>query len=275
MKKKIKILALALVSVLLIQSCQKDELPQNAEKSSLINDGLATGYIPSTPEQLAQVKELKASSFTKKEALPSKYVLPELPAALNQGNKGACASYSIAHALTIINGESKILANGSPNYNAYASPDYLHEKYKAFKNSCESGAQFIEALDALKTEGTTSYSDMGYVACGTLPTVAQVNNAKKNRINDYYRLKSATGKPTLEQIKEQIANGNPVIVGVAVDWDFTSFSLRLWDINSTSYYGAHGVVLTGYDNEKQAFRLLNSWGLTGAKTDIFGLLTEK
>lgn len=186
--------------------------------------------------------------------------MPELPAALNQGSKGACVSYAIAHARTLLNSESKTLADGRPNYNVYASGDYLHEKYKSFKNSCDSGAQFIEVLDALKTEGTTSFSDMGNVACGILPTNAQLNNAKKNRINDYYRLTSAEGKPSLDQIKEQISNGNPVIVSIAADRNFTSYSLKLWDTNNSGYYGGHAVVLTGYDNEKQAFRLLNSWG---------------
>lgn len=250
----------ALFTFLLVQSCQKDELPQNAENYNSLNDNRPTGYIPSTPEQLADIKELKTSALTKKEALPTKHVLPDLPAALSQGSKGACVAYSIAHARTILNPEYKTLSDGSPNYNAYASADYLYEKYKLNINSCSNGVLFIEALDALKTEGTPSYAEMGLVYCGTLPSPTQEKNAYKNRVNDYYRLTSDTGKPTLEEVKRQIADGKPVIIGITVDYDFTSSSIRLWDTNTSKSYGSHAVVLTGYDNEKQAFRLLNSWG---------------
>ncbi|OXG00813.1 papain like protease [Flavobacterium araucananum] len=260
MKKTFLKLAGVLCVTLLLHSCQKDELPQNGETNSTLNQGRAMGYIPSTPDQLAEIKELNAFSYYNKESLPAKYVLPELPVALNQGYKGSCVAYSIAHARTLLNKESKTLANGSPNYEAYASADYLYEKYKFNKNSCDNGVFFIEALDALKTEGTPSYADMGLVNCGVLPTASQEKNAKKNRVNDYYRLPSETGKPILEDIKRQIANGNPVIIGIKVDYDFGSNSIRLWDKNSSGFYGNHAVVLTGYDDEKQAFRLLNSWG---------------
>lgn len=249
----------SLFAFLLVQSCQKDELPQNAENYNSLNKNRPTGYIPSTPEELAQIKTLNLSSFTKKEVLPSKFSLPELPVALNQGAKGSCVAYSIAHARTILNSESKILADGTPNYEAYASGDYLFEKYKTYLNSCN-GITFINGLDALKTEGTPSYADMGLVLCGTLPTPEQEKKASKNRINDYYRLQSNNDKPELEEIKRQIANGNPVLIGIPIDQDFSSSNLRLWDLNNSNNIDQHAVVLTGYDDEKQAFRLLNSWG---------------
>lgn len=261
MKTKFLNLAMALFAILMFQSCQKDELPQNVEKSSTQNEKRSMGYIPSTPEQLAQIKSIKSSSqFSKITALPSKILFPELPTALNQGFKGSCIAYAIADACTLMNNETKTLADGKPNYNAYASGDYLYEKCRISKNSCQGGIYYIDALDVLKTEGTTTYSDMGLTLCGTLPTKSQQNNAKKFRINDYYRLTSDTGKPTLEDIKRQLANGNPVIISIAIDNDFTSSSIKLWDINNSVYAGGHAVVLTGYDNEKQAFRLLNSWG---------------
>lgn len=260
MKKLLK-LAGAICASLLIHSCQKDDLIVNPENGSAQTQDKPTGYIPSTPEQLEQIKEWKSTHPYSKEVIPSKFVLPELPAALSQGYKGSCVAYAIAHARTVISGENKALSNGSPNYTAYASGDYLYEKYKYNKTSCSNGVFFIEALDALKTEGTTTYDDMGLVACGVLPTATQEKNAIKNRINDYYRLTSPTGGiPTLEDIKEQIAKGKPVVIGIAVDNNFTSNSIRLWDINTSAFYGNHAVVLTGYDNDKQAFRLLNSWG---------------
>lgn len=262
MKTKFLKLAGAFCTLLLIHSCQKDELPLNAKNNNtLIEEERATGYIPSTPEQLAQLRTLKTSSLTRKEAIPARYELPELPAALNQRSKGSCVPYSIAHAITLLKSESKTLANGSPDFSVYPSGDYIYEKYKDDRNSCKDGVYFPDALDALKTEGTPSYTDMGFVNCGVLPNAAQQNNAPKNRIFDYFAISPSEGfKPTVEDMKRQIAKGNPVIIGMRVDDDFVSNSIRLWDKNNSAFYGNHAVVLTGYDDEKQAFRLLNSWG---------------
>lgn len=252
-----------------VYSCQNDDIGKSAENATL-NEAHGTGYLPSTEEQLAEIKELQKSPNYSKIALPESYVMPELPVPLDQGYKGSCVAYAVAHARTLLSNESKTLANGSPNYAAYASGDYLYEKYKHDKTSCNNGAFFVEALDALKTEGTLSYAEFGYVPCGSLPTPAQEKSARKFRINDYYRLSSSTGtKPTLEDIKTQIAAGNPVITGIEIDQEFTNRSLRLWDINTSSFYGRHAVVLTGYDNKRQAFRLLNSWGTWGEKGYIW------
>ncbi len=262
MKTKFLKLAGVFCALLLIHSCQKDELPLNAKNdSTLIEEERATGYIPSTPEQLAQLRTLKTSSLTRKEAIPARYELPELPAALNQGSKGSCVPYSIAHAITLLKSESKRLANGSPDFSVYPSGDYIYEKYKVDMNNCGNGVYFWEALDAVKTEGTPSYTDMGFVSCGVLPNTSQQNNAPKNRIFDYAVIRTPDGfRGTIEDMKRQIANGNPVLIGMEVDRDFTSRSIRLWDKNNSAFYGNHAVVLTGYDDEKQAFRLLNSWG---------------
>ncbi|WP_343695306.1 C1 family peptidase [Flavobacterium sp.] len=262
MKTKFLKLAGAFCALLLIHSCQKDELPLNAKNdSNLIEEERATGYIPSTPEQLAQLRTLKTSSLTRKEAIPARYELPELPVALNQRSKGSCVPYSIAHAITLLKSESKTLVDGSPDFSIYPSGDYIYEKYKEDKNTCNDGVYFWEALDALKTEGTPSYTDMGYVNCGVLPNASQQNNAAKNRIFDYAVIRTPDGfRGTIEDMKRQIAKGNPVIIGMEIDRDFVSSSIRLWDKNNSAFYGNHAVVLTGYDDEKQAFRLLNSWG---------------
>lgn len=262
MKNSFVKLAQTVFVCLFVYSCQNDDIGKSAENVTL-NEAHGTGYLPSTEEQLAEIKELLKSPNYSKIALPESFVMPELPAALNQRYKGSCVAYAVAHARTLLSNESKTLANGSPNYVAYASGDYLYEKYKYDKTSCQIGAHFTEVLDALKTEGTTSYAEFEFVACGSLPTPAQEKSARKFRINDYYRLSSSTGiKPTLEDIKTQIATGNPVIIGIEVDQEFTNNSLRLWDTNTSAFYGNHAVVLTGYDNKKQAFRLLNSWGAT-------------
>lgn len=53
---------------------------------------------------------------------------------------------------------------------------------------------------------------------------------RKNRIFDYAVIRTPDGfRGTIEDMKRQIAKGNPVIIGMEIDRDFVSSSIRLWD----------------------------------------------
>jgi len=77
---------------------------------------------------------------------------------------------------------------------------------------------------------------------------------------------SKDNESNLIKIKEQIAQGIPVIIGLSIDTDFTKINgiwrNKVWDVNTSAFYGNHAVVIVGYDDTKKMFKLLNSWGST-------------
>ncbi|WP_419869007.1 C1 family peptidase [Chryseobacterium sp. CT-SW4] len=258
--KKIDLFMMLSVVCFMQISCN-DNLSKN-ENPLLENNSIeyATGYIPSTKEQLAQMKTLSNDGSMRKTTIPKSYILPELPIPLDQGSKGACVPYAIAHARTILNPEPKKMGDQT-NFAAYASPEYLYEKYK-WKSGCSIGALFVDILDALKADGTSRQDLTGTLPCGAQPTAAQEATISKFRVNDYFILNvTKNDVSSLDIIKEQIAQGSPVIIGIAIDYDFFSVGKgKIWNINTSSPYGNHAVVITGYDDDKHAFQILNSWG---------------
>jgi C1A family cysteine protease len=64
----------------------------------------------------------------------------------------------------------------------------------------------------------------------------------------------------LDQIKGALAYGHPVIIGLRTTSAF--HSLRQSEIYRypDQFTGHHSVTLVGYDERKQAFKLINSWG---------------
>lgn len=83
------------------------------------------------------------------------------------------------------------------------------------------------------------------------------------KINSYLRV---LGK---DSVKQCLHEGFPVVIGAKV---YDSFILNrtgeitLPDIkNGENYRGGHAVLICGYDDQKQAFRIFNSWGNWGRK----------
>ena len=68
-------------------------------------------------------------------------------------------------------------------------------------------------------------------------------------------------------IKNLLYLGNPVIIGIKIDVNFShSTPLNSNDeyvynsYNSSQNYGNHAMLIVGYDNTLQAFKVVNSWG---------------
>ena len=65
------------------------------------------------------------------------------------------------------------------------------------------------------------------------------------------------------QIKNALASGKPVILGIEVrpDWDgMNSTTNQVYDIATGTVRGLHAVTLIGFDDSRQAFKVINSWG---------------
>jgi hypothetical protein len=72
-----------------------------------------------------------------------------------------------------------------------------------------------------------------------------------------------------DEIKAQLAHDNPVIIGLHASKAFQK--LRAGEVYRTpdEHLGWHAVAIVGYDDTRQAFKLINSWG-TGWADNGFG-----
>jgi len=68
-------------------------------------------------------------------------------------------------------------------------------------------------------------------------------------------------------IKYILGKGNPIIVGVTLDWSFGMVGKFVWRSNEGSFYGRRAMVICGWDDNKHAYKIINShgrkWGFDG------------
>jgi hypothetical protein len=92
------------------------------------------------------------------------------------------------------------------------------------------------------------------------PTEAQVENATGFRIRGWKRVDYRN----LDQLKAQLVDGNPVVIGIR-ETPKSFFAARgsktyKWNGEAGDPDSAHAMTVVGYDDKRQAFRIINSWG---------------
>jgi C1A family cysteine protease len=239
------------------------------KKTTIINN-----YITNPPQPMgAGLVQTPASTYsniptatvppTGGASLPSSYFIEIPTTPFNQGNQGSCASVATAMAKSIVDH----VKNSTPysNNGIIYSPSYIHNQVRLNPNDCVNGGSYLYSnFDILKTQGVCKLSDMAYNVsdCNTQPSNNQRTLAANNKIDHYFRL----GPINTETIKRFINIGLPVIVAFKVDNRFLN---NYWDVNNANtvwssfgtYQGSdHATLLYGWDDSKNAFKMLNQWG---------------
>jgi hypothetical protein len=191
---------------------------------------------------------------------------PYLPPPGNQGTtQGSCTAWATAFAArTAV--QAKLNAAWRPLDIASRqfSPSFVFNTVKAAAGGsivCTSGIYFDSALDILLRNGVPTIDQFPYDPdhCAMTATSAQLNQAKNYKIATWFKLPDLS----TATIKTQLANEDPVLVGIDVYDSFEQTSGTSTIKGRTGpVRGYHAIVLIGYDDDKQAFRLQNSWGAT-------------
>ena len=93
------------------------------------------------------------------------------------------------------------------------------------------------------------------------PTIMAFRMAVENRIAGFYKL-NETGDNLLLQIKQSLSAGSPIAFGTAVADSYRSITDdTVVTPPSSGIIGNHCQVICGWSNEKQAFKIRNSWGI--------------
>jgi hypothetical protein len=134
------------------------------------------------------------------------------------------------------------------------SPSFIYNSVRDPKN-CASGSYITDALSLLK-RGSLSSEDFPMHGGCRIPSASERQRATDFRIESW-----ATVDPqSVDDVKGQLAQGHPVIFGA--DAGANLENLRGADIyqGDTTVLGQHAMTLVGYDDTRQAFRVINSWG---------------
>ncbi len=217
----------------------------------------------------------------KKNPLPDRVsLLKYAPKRLNQGQQGSCVGWASSYAARTIL-ESR--ATGKNPNNVAMSPSFLYNQI-ALPN-CQ-GTYISEAMKSLSSVGDLPFSEFKYneQSCARKPDNYQRNEASTYKIKGYNRLTKNGNKhkTDLLAIKQNLAQGAPVVIGMMVGGSFMQGmqGREIWrptnQDRSQRGFGGHAMCVIGYDDYKAggSFQIMNSWGPSWGKNGV-GWVTYK
>ena len=244
------------------------QLPHAAAQSSNPVRNYAMGFLPSDPvEALAAPSAALQRGF-----LPERIDLSAtLPPPGDQGEIGSCTAWATAYGAASYYARVQFKTT-----DLQLSPAYVYNQVKHDPNKICSGANLARVVEFVARRGAPLLNQYpAHRFCE--PAEAAVNSASPVfRAAAYLNLAFAQyrsdGQRRIDRavdvdlLRQELANGNPVIVGMVTT------GRRLQDLPAGGIYdvqlasdpsyehGGHALLIIGYDDERQAFRVMNSWG---------------
>ena len=181
-----------------------------------------------------------------------------MPAVGDQGGLGSCTAWSTAYAARsyytgAIERRDLSLPENLP------SPNYIFHVGR--RGKCDGGTNFEEIANVLK-RGALSLADYPYSdKCVDPPPRQMTSRAHDFHVRGLRRIDTSK----TDDVKGQLARSNPVLIRFH---DSTAFHkirgsatfTEATPPNDDKISGYHAMALVGYDERRQAFRLINSWG---------------
>ena len=187
------------------------------------------------------------------------------PPAGAQGSQGSCAAWAVGYGVRsyymAAENNKALLAHQA------VSPSFLFNQITpaAFdQNAACSGVTLSATLGLLENVGAVDLQSWAYDAntCRPNSTGQLLNEALQAKIPGY----SVFSTPELKEprrFKEVLASGHPIIVAMKIYKDeFYTYDQGVYEsaFPTNGDIGYHGLVVAGYDDDKQAYLLYNSWG---------------
>lgn len=209
------------------------------------------GFLPEDPESY-KTFPLRP---TYRNVLPATKDLSDFfPPVGRQGAQSSCVGWALGYAA-----RSYYARRGSGSDQVPPepfSPSFIYNQTK--EGNCGSGSSISSGLKLLETVGVVGLSVFPYDAkdCSRQPTPAQLAEAKNHRIKSWARVETTQ----IDALKAEIYQGNPVVIGLRVTSGFYQLKKGIYSDVSDSSSGGHALVVVGYDDERRAFKVFNSWG---------------
>ena len=193
---------------------------------------------------------------------------PFCPIPQDQGLISSCTGWASGYgALTILHsmemnwqGQKELITQ-----NAFSAL-FIYNQIK--KGSCDFGAYMSDAALLLRDKGDALSKDFDKLKnkCDKNPSEEELKEAQQYRIKDFISLYSSTdpGNIKVMRTKASLVQKKPVVIGISLLHNFQTIpkGSEFWypQIGDTTSHGGHSMVVIGFDDGKEAFEIMNSWG---------------
>lgn len=247
---------LALLLVACLASCAA---PEAAEEDVVVPGG---GKKPGGLDLLGrdELEQLPVVEPPDVPNLPAQVDLrPDFPPPGDQGGLGSCVAFATTYALRSYlerkaDGKPLVNASGAADPSRVFSPAFTYNNIPRGPNG---GSTFPYALSFLRKYGALPWQEAPYdgTQVGPPADTTQLKRAESWRIGGWGRVDVKT-----RDLKAFLATGVPVLFGAMVDQGFQEAKAgHVWKAKVEPVLGGHAMVLVGYDDAKNAFRVQNSW----------------
>ena len=177
----------------------------------------------------------------------------------HQGAQGSCVGWAVGYALKTYQ-EALEFNISQPQAWDHFSPAFVFNSIKQ-GNDCTAGSRISDALEFVANTGAVRMDDFPYEEAQCLPPSEDMSSiARDYAIKSYRRLQK---EGMLFAIREALSNEKPVVIAMRV---FPSF--EAWqggdnyrhDPDLEFQVDYHAVTVVGYDDERRALKIINSWG---------------
>jgi hypothetical protein len=182
-----------------------------------------------------------------------------LPPPGNQGNAGSCTAWAVAYAARSYYTGALEHRDLSKRMNI-PSPNYVYTLARQLQNKpvCKQGSSAAAVVAVLK-QGALSLADYPYHGddCDQPPPASIVAKANDFRVTGM----SLINTKRLDDVKGVLAQSNPLFIEFHDSPSFQKFrGDGIYNDTTADKDMWHAIAVVGYDDRKQAFRLINSWG---------------
>ncbi len=181
------------------------------------------------------------------------------PSPGHQGAQGSCVGWAVGYALKTYQ-EALEFNISRPQAWDHFSPAFVFNSIKQ-GDDCSAGSRISDALEFVANTGAVRMDDFPYEEAQCLPPAEDMSSiARDYAIKSYRRLQK---DGMLFAIREALSNEKPVVVAMRVfpsfeDWDGGSNYRHDPDVEFQVDF--HAVTVVGYDDERRALKIINSWG---------------
>jgi len=207
-------------------------------------------------------------------SLPSSVDLTsKFPPTGDQGSYGTCVTWAVGYNLkTALNGiDNQWTASQLSQAANQTSPkDLFWAIPAAEKGSDCNGTQFESAMNSLISRGGASLATAPYTSlgnCGSTPPADWTTEAANNKLVNFRKIadQSDAASMTVKNFKAYLAQGRPIVFGAKLGDRFMKWNSDAvidYDtyLNPGMQHAYHALALAGYDDSRNAFRVINSWG---------------
>jgi C1A family cysteine protease len=249
------------------------------------DDGYHTGMTPSDPSEVQGLPT--APVYT--DVIPARVDLSRyLPPVGDQGGIGSCTAWATGYAaralyVSWLEGRDVRRPENVP------SPEFIYDSINMKPGDCDGGSSILKVMFFLM-KGSPSKADAPYDDEAMLKAQCVRPSAAENGLKRDFFIETPflVDRTSVDMAKAELTQGHPVVIGfqlghsfkvlpagMAYQGDWRGYYAKSFQENVNHHQsGGHAVTLVGFDDDRQAFKLVNSWS-TDWSDRGFGWLSYK